>query len=57
MNAIEFLEEDATKLLSGAADGELKVWDLSIKRPMVTIKGHLFPVLSVHGLGGTKIGS
>lgn len=57
VNSIEFLEDDAGKLISGSADGEVKVWDLGINRPIASLKAHLFPVLSVHSLPGSKIGS
>ena len=57
VNAIEFLEEDTTKLVSGAADGELKIWDLSIKRSIMNVKAHGQPILSVHAFSGSKIGS
>ncbi|KDO27240.1 hypothetical protein SPRG_07489 [Saprolegnia parasitica CBS 223.65] len=41
VNSVAFLEQGgATYLASGAADGNLKLWDLSIRRPAASISAH-----------------
>ena len=56
VTSIDFLS-DSSRLLSGAADGELKVWDLSIKRASISMKAHSGSILSVHTVGENKIAS
>ncbi|EQC38483.1 hypothetical protein SDRG_04191 [Saprolegnia diclina VS20] len=56
VNSVAFLEQGgATYLASGAADGNLKLWDLSIRRPAASISAHSKAGILCVGMQGDAV--
>jgi WD40 repeat protein len=53
VNSVSFCV-DNVGLLSGSLDGEVKLWDLQIRRPILSFVAHQTSILSVHSLSNDR---